>query len=169
MLAAILKPTHFLIWDKLPLVMQRILLSAKIHSCILTDANLNYMGSISIDQSLLEASGILPYEQVQVVNVNNGERFITYAIAAPANSGAIELNGAAARLGVKGDRLIVMTYAQFSPEEIKTYQPKVVMVDEQNRLQEVRFYDDLLIKGKESLDKAISPQLYALEAAAKEM
>jgi len=127
--------------------MQRSLLLAKIHSCTITDANVNYMGSISIDQTLLDASGILPYEQVQVVNVNNGERFITYAIAAPANSGAIELNGAAARLGVKGDRLIIMTYAQFTPEEIKTHTPTVVMVDEQNLLLEVRRYNELQNNG----------------------
>jgi aspartate 1-decarboxylase len=125
--------------------MQRTLLFAKIHNCTLTAANLNYVGSISVDQSLLEAAGILPYEQVQVVNVANGERLITYAIAAPANSGAIELNGAAARLGMAGDRLIIMTYAQFTPEEIKTYCPTVVLVDEQNRLLEVRRYDDLLL------------------------
>lgn len=126
--------------------MQRTLLLAKIHSCTLTDANLNYVGSISIDKTLLGAAGILPYEQVQVVNVANGERFITYAIAAPAGSGAIELNGAAARLGMKGDRLIIMTYGQVSPEELKTYHPTVVLVDEQNRLVEVRRYDDLLSK-----------------------
>jgi len=126
--------------------MQRTLLLAKIHSCTLTDANLNYVGSISIDKTLLSAAGILPYEQVQVVNVANGERFITYAIAASAGSGAIELNGAAARLGMKGDRLIIMTYGQVSPEELKTYHPTVVLVDEHNRLVEVRRYDDLLIK-----------------------
>ncbi|WP_250122853.1 aspartate 1-decarboxylase [Chroococcidiopsis sp. CCMEE 29] len=125
--------------------MQRTLLLAKIHSCTLTAANLNYVGSISVDQTLLEAAGILPYEQVQVVNVANGERLITYAIAAPTNSGAIELNGAAARLGMAGDRLIIMTYAQFTPEELKTYCPTVVLVDEQNRLLEVRRYDDLLL------------------------
>ncbi len=125
--------------------MQRTLLFAKIHNCTLTAANLNYVGSISVDQSLLEAAGILPYEQVQVVNVANGERLITYAIAAPANSGAIELNGAAARLGMAGDHLIIMTYAQFTPEELKTYCPTVVLVDEQNRLLEVRRYDDLLL------------------------
>jgi aspartate 1-decarboxylase len=102
------------------------------------------MGSISIDRILLDAAGIVPYEQVQVVNVANGERFITYAIAAPPGSGAIELNGAAARLGVKGDRLIVMTYAQVSPEEISQHSPQVVLVDEQNRLLEVRRYDDVL-------------------------
>ncbi len=124
--------------------MQRTLLLAKIHSCTLTAANLNYVGSISIDQTLLDAAGILPYEQVQVVNVANGERLITYAIAAPANSGAIELNGAAARLGMTGDRLIIMTYGQFTPEELKTYCPTVVLVDEQNRLVEVRRYDELL-------------------------
>lgn len=120
--------------------MQRTLLLAKIHSCTLTAANLNYVGSISIDQTLLDAAGILPYEQVQVVNVANGERLITYAIAAPANSGAIELNGAAARLGMTGDRLIIMTYGQLTPEEIKSYCPTVVLVDEKNRLMEVRRY-----------------------------
>ena len=125
--------------------MQRTLLLAKIHSCTLTAANLNYVGSISIDQTLLDAAGILPYEQVQVVNVANGERLITYVIAAPANSGAIELNGAAARLGMTGDRLIIMTYGQLTPEEIKSYCPTVVLVDEQNRLLEVRRYDDLLM------------------------
>ncbi|HLP87098.1 MAG TPA: aspartate 1-decarboxylase [Nostocaceae cyanobacterium] len=126
--------------------MQRTLLSAKIHNCTLTAANINYVGSISIDEVLLEKAGILPYEQVQVVNKSNGERFITYAIPAPANSGAIELNGAAARLGVTGDRLIIMTYGQFSLEELKQYSPTVVIVDENNRLLEVRQYDDLLSK-----------------------
>ena len=125
--------------------MQRTLLYAKIHNCTLTAANLNYVGSISIDRTLLDTAGILPYEQVQVVNANNGERLITYAIAAPANSGAIELNGAAARLGMAGDRLIIMTYAQLSQEELKTFCPTVVLVDEKNRLLEVRRYDDLLL------------------------
>lgn len=102
------------------------------------------MGSISIDQILLDKAGILPYEQVQVVNITNGQRFITYAIPALANSGAIELNGAAARLGNSGDRLIIMSYGQFTLEELKTYSPTVVIVDEKNRLLEVRRYDDLL-------------------------
>lgn len=128
------------------LPMQRTLLLAKIHSCWLTAANVDYMGSISIDQTLLEAAGILPYEQVQVVNAHNGERLMTYAISAPPNSGAIELNGAAARLGVPGDRLIIMTYAQFTPEELHMHQPTVVLVDQQNHLTEVRKYHDLLVK-----------------------
>jgi aspartate 1-decarboxylase len=126
--------------------MQRTLLSAKIHNCTLTGANINYVGSISIDKILLEKAGILPYEQVQVVNIANGERFITYAIAAPANSGSIELNGAAARLGIIGDRLIIMTYGQFTIEELKCYSPTVVIVDDKNQLLEVRRYDDLLSK-----------------------
>ncbi|GET40850.1 aspartate 1-decarboxylase [Microseira wollei] len=126
--------------------MQRTLLAAKIHRCTLTASNLNYMGSISIDETLLDAAGILPYEQVQVVNVANGERFITYAIVAPPNSGAIELNGAAARLGMAGDRLIIMTYAQFTAEEVKNYSPTVVIVDDKNRILEVRRYNDELFK-----------------------
>jgi len=124
--------------------MQRTLLLAKIHNCTITAANLHYVGSISIDRLLMDKAGILPYEQVQVVNSANGERFITYAIPAAANSGAIELNGAAARLGMTGDRLIIMTYGQLSPEELTAYCPTVVLVDENNRLLEVRRYDDLL-------------------------
>ncbi len=120
--------------------MLRTLLAAKIHSCTITDANLHYMGSISIDENLLTAVGILPYEQVQVVNVNNGERFVTYAIAATAGSGSIELNGAAARLGVKGDKLIVMTYAQFTDLEVRTHLPQVVMVDDRNQITELKSY-----------------------------
>jgi aspartate 1-decarboxylase len=124
--------------------MQRMLLFAKIHNCTLTAANLNYVGSISIDASLMHAAGILPYEQVQVVNTTNGERLITYAIAAPALSGAVELNGAAARLGLPGDRVIIMTYAQLAPEELQNYSPTVVFVDAQNHLVEVRQYTDFL-------------------------
>jgi aspartate 1-decarboxylase len=118
--------------------MQRTLLSAKLHNCTLTGANLDYVGSISIDQHLLEAAGILVYEQVQVVNINNGERLITYAIPAPAHSGTVELNGAAARLGVKGDRVIIMTYAQFSAQELDHYRPTVVLMDSHNAIAEIR-------------------------------
>lgn len=116
--------------------MQRTLLLAKIHNAYLTGANVNYVGSISIDQQLLDAAGILPYEQVQVVNVNNGERLITYAIAAPAQSGVVELNGAAARLGVTGDRVIIMTYAQFTPAEALDHRPRVVFVDQHNQIRQ---------------------------------
>jgi aspartate 1-decarboxylase len=114
--------------------MQRTFLFSKIHHCTLTGTHLDYVGSISIDQSLLEAAHILPYEQVQVVNMNNGERLVTYAIPAPADSGAVELNGAAARLGTRGDRVIIMTYAQLSAKELQDFQPTVVLVDQNNRL-----------------------------------
>lgn len=127
--------------------MQRTFLLAKIHQCTLTAANLNYVGSISIDALLLASAGILPYEQVQVVNVSNGERLITYAIAAPAGSGEIQLNGAAARLGMVGDRLIIMTYGQLSSEELSSFSPTVVLVDDQNRLLQVHRYTDLLEKA----------------------
>lgn len=127
--------------------MQRTFLLSKIHHCTLTAANLNYVGSISVDEILLAAAGILPYEQVQVVNVSNGERLVTYAIAAPAASGEIQLNGAAARLGMVGDRLIIMTYGQLTSEELSFYSPTVVLVDDQNRLLQVHRYTDLLEKA----------------------
>ncbi len=127
--------------------MHRTFLLSKIHRCVLTSANLSYVGSISIDENLLHASGILPYEQVQVVNTSNGERLITYAISAPAGSGEIQLNGAAARLGMPGDRLIIMTYGQLDSEELKTFSPTVVLVDDQNRLLTVHRYTDLLEKA----------------------
>ncbi|WP_299407032.1 aspartate 1-decarboxylase [Acaryochloris sp. IP29b_bin.148] len=114
--------------------MNRTFLFSKIHHCTLTETNLEYVGSISIDQTLLTAAGILAHEQVQVVNMNNGERLITYAIPAPAGSGAVELNGAAARLGTRGDRVIIMTYAQLSAEELEGFQPTVVLVDQDNRI-----------------------------------
>lgn len=123
--------------------MLRTVLLAKIHGCTLTAANLDYMGSISIDQSLLEAAGIFPYEQVQVVNLSNGERLLTYAITAPPGSGRIELNGAAARLGMKGDRLIIMTYAQLSQDELDDHSPTVVFVDERNRWLQTSPYNQI--------------------------
>ncbi|MBE9118876.1 aspartate 1-decarboxylase [Lusitaniella coriacea LEGE 07157] len=123
--------------------MQRTLLLAKIHNCTLTDANLEYLGSISIDRALLDAAGILAYEQVQVVNKTNGNRLMTYAIEAPAHSGIIELNGAAARLGMKGDALIIMTYGQLNEQELETYAPTVVFVDGGNRPVEIRHGNEL--------------------------
>ena len=120
--------------------MQRTFLASKIHNCTLTGACLDYIGSISIDQLLLEAAGILPYEQVHVLNLNNGERLITYAIPAQSDSQQIELNGAAAHKGKKGDRLIILAYIQLAYSEGIDYNANVVFVDEYNRLQEVRHY-----------------------------
>ena len=117
--------------------MLRSVLLSKIYRATLTNTNLNYIGSIGIDATLLNAAGILPYEQVQVVNLSNGERLITYAIAARANSRAVELNGAAARLGLPGDQVIIMTYGQLTAEQLNQYTPTIVLVDEQNCLLEV--------------------------------
>jgi aspartate 1-decarboxylase len=122
------------------LTMQRSFLISKLHNCTITEANLEYTGSIGVDRNLLEAANILPYEQVQVANISNGERLITYAISAPAGSGAVELNGAAARLGMKGDRVIIMTYGQLSAEEIATHTPTVVMVGTGNQIVEIIRY-----------------------------
>lgn len=99
------------------------------------------MGSITIDAALMEQAGILPDERVQVVNNNNGERFETYTIPGPRNSGVICLNGAAARLAQPGDIVIIMAYAFFSEDEAKQYKPTVVMVDEKNCVREVRQYE----------------------------
>ncbi|HPU35769.1 MAG TPA: aspartate 1-decarboxylase [Bacillota bacterium] len=111
---------------------------SKIHRATVTEANLNYMGSITIDEALLEAAGILPNERVQVVNNNNGSRFETYVIKGERNSGVICLNGAAARLVQPGDTVIIISYALMDSQEARTFRPTVVMVDASNRIVEVR-------------------------------
>jgi aspartate 1-decarboxylase len=112
----------------------RTMLKSKIHRARVTDANIDYEGSITIDSKLMAAADILPYEQVHVLNINNGARFMTYAIEGQAGSGAICLNGAAARLAVKGDIVIILTYTQVPEEETKNYRPKVVHVNEKNAI-----------------------------------
>lgn len=107
---------------------------SKIHRAKVTEANLNYEGSVTIDSDLMDAADILPNEQVQVLNVNNGERFDTYAIRGQKGSGVICLNGPAARLAHVGDLVIILTYAEMEPEELRKHTPKVVMVDERNRI-----------------------------------
>jgi aspartate 1-decarboxylase len=107
---------------------------SKIHRATVTVANLNYEGSVTIDSDLMDAADILPNEQVQVLNVNNGERFDTYAIRGQKGSGVICLNGPAARLAHVGDLVIILTYAEMEPEELRKHTPKVVMVDERNRI-----------------------------------
>ena len=109
------------------------LLKAKIHRATVTQCDLNYEGSISVDANLLERSGILPHEQVDVLNINNGERFTTYAIPAPAGSGTIGINGAAARLAQKGDLVIIVAYARMEEAEAKSFSPRVLLVDASNR------------------------------------
>ena len=110
------------------------MLKSKIHRAVLTGADLHYEGSIAIDSILLEAADILPNEQVQVLNVNNGKRITTYAIAAERGSGTIMLNGPAARAGIAGDVIIILTFAHVDPSELAGYTPKIVKVDPQNRI-----------------------------------
>lgn len=114
--------------------MQRFMLKSKIHRATLTGTEINYEGSIAIDRKLLEAADILPGEQVHVLNLSNAARMVTYAIEAEAGSGTMMLNGPAARLGVPGDLLVVLTYGAFSESEVRRLKPKVVKVDSKNRL-----------------------------------
>jgi aspartate 1-decarboxylase len=113
---------------------QRFMLRSKIHRATLTGTELDYEGSIAIDRDLVEAANLLPGEQVHVLNLSNAARLITYVIEAPAGSGTIMLNGAAARLGTTGDKVIILAYGAMTEDEARTLKPKVVHVDEKNRL-----------------------------------
>ena len=111
------------------------LLKGKIHRATITQCDLNYEGSISVDSALMERAGILAHEQVDVLNINNGERFTTYTIPAPAGSGIIGINGAAARLAQKGDLVIIVAYARMEEAEAKSFSPRVLLVDAHNKPQ----------------------------------
>ncbi|MEE1079224.1 MAG: aspartate 1-decarboxylase [Agathobacter sp.] len=117
------------------------MLKGKIHRATVVQAELDYVGSITVDEELLEKSGILEYEKVQIVDVNNGNRFETYTIAGERGSGMICLNGAAARCVSVGDKIIIMAYAQMTPEEVKDYHPNVVFVDEENKVSRITTYE----------------------------
>ncbi len=121
--------------------MFRTMLGGKIHRATVTEADLNYVGSITVDQDLLDAAGICVNEKVQIVNNNNGERFETYTIPGERGSGVVCLNGAAARLVQKGDIVIIMSYVMLSEPEIAAYEPKVVLVDGQNKIRDIIRYE----------------------------
>jgi aspartate 1-decarboxylase len=110
------------------------LLKAKIHRATVTEANLEYEGSITIDKTLLEATGMIAYEKVHVLNVNTGARLETYIIEGPADSGVICLNGAAARLGQKGDRIIIIAYCSMPADQALNHKPRIVSVDKDNKI-----------------------------------
>ena len=121
--------------------MFRTLLGGKIHRATVTQADLNYVGSITVDLDLLDAAGICVNEKVQIVNNNNGERLETYTIAGERGSGVVCLNGAAARLVQRGDIVIIMSYVLLSEPEIANHEPKVVLVDEHNRIRNIIHYE----------------------------
>ena len=121
--------------------MQITMLKGKIHRAIVQQAELNYVGSITVDADLLDAAGIYEYEKVAIVDIENGNRFETYTIAGEPGSGMICLNGAAARQAQVGDHVIIMCYCQMTPEEAKDHKPKVVFVDEQNHISRVTSYE----------------------------
>ncbi len=114
--------------------MQRFMLRSKIHRATLTGAELDYEGSIAIDRDLMAAADLLPGEQVHVLNLSNGQRLITYVIEAPAGSGTMLLNGPAARLGIKGDMVVILAYCAVADDEARKFKPRIVHVDERNRV-----------------------------------
>ena len=117
--------------------MLRTLMRAKVHGATLTETNLNYSGSLTLDAGIMEQLDMIPSEQVQVLNLNNGSRLITYLIAGEKGSGVVALNGAAARLGQPGDKVLIVTYAVMNEEEARQFRSKVALVDERNRVVEI--------------------------------
>lgn len=117
------------------------MLKGKIHRATVTQAELNYVGSITVDTDLMKAAGILEYQMVQIVDIENGNRFETYTIAGEAGSGIICLNGAAARMAQTGDHIIIMAYAQLDEKEAESHRPNVVLVDESNKIIKTAHYE----------------------------
>lgn len=117
--------------------MFRMMMNSKLHRATVTEANLNYVGSITIDRDLLDAAGMLPNEKVHIVNNNNGARFETYIIAGERGSGVICVNGAAARLVQKGDIVIIISYVYVTDQEANSHEPTVLLMDENNRIQQI--------------------------------
>lgn len=118
--------------------MLRLMLKSKIHRATITESELHYEGSITIDEALIEAAGMLPYEQVAVSNLNNGERFVTYVLPGRRGSGVVCLNGPTARKGVVGDRVILFCYAFYDTQELSDFKPTVVQVDDKNNISSIR-------------------------------
>ncbi len=119
--------------------MERIMFKSKIHRASITQADLNYEGSLTVDEELMEAANMLTYEKISIVNINNGERIETYLIAGERGSRTICLNGAAARRGAVGDRIIIISYANMTEEEAIKHKPTVVLVDEHNNIVDKQF------------------------------
>ena len=121
--------------------MRRFMLKSKIHQITVTGSELYYEGSLSLDEELMKLANLLPYEKVDVYNINNGERFSTYIIPAPAGSGICRLNGAAARKGAKGDKLIIVSYAILEEDELENFKPSIVYIGENNRVKVIKSFE----------------------------
>ena len=117
--------------------MLRTVCKSKLHGATVTEANVHYTGSLTLDADLMKAAGLVPYEQVHVVDVENGARLVTYCIEGPPASGTVCVNGAAARLIAAGDKVIIISYAQVTAEELESFAPTIIMLDRHNRVQEI--------------------------------
>ncbi|HAX49623.1 MAG TPA: aspartate 1-decarboxylase [Ignavibacteria bacterium] len=124
--------------------MERIMCKSKLHRATVTQAELYYEGSVTIDADLLDAADILPYEKIQVVNINNGSRFESYAIEGKRRSGVICINGAAARNAAVGDHIIIITYANYNEEELKTFKPTIILMDKDNKIKDIKHTNEIL-------------------------
>lgn len=122
--------------------MLQYMLKSKIHRATVIEADLNYEGSLTVDKNLMDAVGLYPYERVNIYNINNGERFDTYLIEGEAGSGMIGLNGAAARKGLPGDLIIIVSYALYAPEELVGYKPQIVVLDKGNLIKKVMHVEE---------------------------
>ena len=122
--------------------MLQYMLKSKIHRATVIEADLNYEGSLTVDKDLMDAVGLYPYERVNIYNINNGERFDTYLIEGKAGSGMIGLNGAAARKGLPGDLIIIVSYALYAPEELGGYKPQIVVLDKGNLIKQVMHVEE---------------------------
>lgn len=129
--------------------MIRTMCKSKLHRATVTEANLNYMGSITISRDLMEAANLLEYEKVQIVNNNNGARFETYVIEGESGMGHICLNGAAARMVHPGDKVIIISYGQYNEEELKSFRPKLVFLDDDNRIMDTIQHEPSFTKPEE--------------------
>jgi aspartate 1-decarboxylase len=124
--------------------MQKIMLNAKLHRAVVTEADLNYEGSCAIDKELLDASGMREFEKIEIYNINNGERFSTYIITADPGSGIVSLNGAAARRAVVGDKLIICTYANVNENECSSHIPTIILVNDKNQISHIKSQNRVL-------------------------
>lgn len=124
--------------------MERLMCKSKLHRATVTQAELHYEGSVTIDADLMDAADIVPYEKIQVVNINNGSRFESYAIQGKRRSGTICINGAAARLAAVGDEIIIISYASYSEDELKSFKPAILLLDKNNKVKDIKHTNEII-------------------------